>query len=310
LTVDRKFFILNFSSVCRTKKNADDQLPAVIEPDDAWPGGRDGIATDRTAAGTHPAVPAVARAAGILRALAERRDATLTDLARTLGIYKSTAHGILGTLSAFDLVERDPATRRYRLGPALVALGLAAQDPEELSALARPHLAELNRLTGETVALHVADGDGSVIVASVESHHRLTVTAPPGFRMPPHAGAVAKVLEGFDRTPRPAGPPHLPLFTPRSITRPDRWVRELKKARRAGFAIDDMEYQAGIRAVSVPVLAGLPRRPDIVAAYSIIAVASRVSLAVLRGWVPALTASAEALGQAVRRSGHLRNGSA
>jgi hypothetical protein len=69
-----------------------------------------------------------------------------------------------------------------------------------------------------------------------------------------------------------------------------------------------MEYQAGIRAVSVPVLVGSPGRPDIVAVYSIIAVASRVSLAALRGWVPALSASAQALGQAVRRSGHLRNG--
>lgn len=285
-------------------------MPAVTKSDAVWPKGGDSVATDPTAAGTPRAVPAVARAAGILRALAGRREATLTDLARTVGIYKSTAHGILGTLSAFDLVERDPATRRYRLGPALVALGLAAQDPDELGALARPHLVELNRLTGETVALHAADGHGSVIVASVESPHRLTVTAPPGFRMPPHAGAVAKVLEAFDRTPRPTGPPHLPPFTPRSITRPDRWARELQKARRDGFAIDDMEYQAGIRAVSVPVLAGPPARPDIVAAYSIIAVASRVSLAALRGWVPALSASAQALGEAVRHSGHLRDGSA
>lgn len=246
-------------------------------------------------------VPAVARAAGILRTLAGRREATLTDLARSVGIYKSTAHGILGTLTAFDLVERDPATRRYRLGPALVTLGRAAQDPHDLGALTRPDLVHLSRLTAETVALHTVDGEGSVIVASEESPQRLKVTAPPGFRMPAYAGAVAKVLEAFDAAPRPR-PARLPAFTSRSITRPDRWDRELRKVRQAGFAIDDMEYQDGIRAVSAPVLVGPASRWEVVAAYSIIAVASRVSVATLRGWVPALLASARGLAEALRRS--------
>jgi IclR family transcriptional regulator, KDG regulon repressor len=246
-------------------------------------------------------VPAVARAAGILRVLAGRREATLTDLARTVGIYKSTAHGILGTLSAFDLVERDPATRRYRLGSALVTLGRAAQDPDDLGVLARPHLVHLSRLSAETVALHVADGEGSVIVASEESPQRLKVSAPTGFRMPAYAGAVAKVLEAFDPAPR-TRPATLPAFTGRSITPVDRWDRELDKVRRAGFALDDMEFQDGIRAVSAPVLSGGPGRQELIAAYSIIAVASRVSVATLRGWVPALLASARGLAEALRRS--------
>jgi len=250
---------------------------------------------------TRRSVPAVARAAGILRALAGRREASLTDLARAVGIYKSTAHGILGTLSAFDLVERDPATRRYRLGPALVTLGRAAQDPDDLGTLARPHLARLSRLSAETVALHTGDGEGSVIVASEESPQRLKVSAPPGFRMPPHAGAVAKVLEAFDGTPRTL-PAALPAYTGRSITETDRWQRELDKVRRAGFALDDMEFQDGIRAVSVPVLLGDAGRQDLIAAYSIIAVASRVSMAALRGWVPALLASAQDLADALRQS--------
>ncbi|HEV2439871.1 MAG TPA: IclR family transcriptional regulator [bacterium] len=246
-------------------------------------------------------VPAVARAAGILRALAGRREATLTDLARTVGIYKSTAHGILGTLSAFDLVERDPQTRRYRLGPALVTLGRAAQDPDDLGVLARPHLVHLSRLSAETVALHIPDGEGSVIVASEESPQRLKVSAPTGFHMPARAGAVAKVLEAFDPAPR-TRPAALPAFTGRSITQADRWDQELDKVRRAGFALDDMEFQDGIRAVSAPVLAGRPGRQELVAAYSIIAVASRVSIVTLRKWVPALLASARGLAGALRQS--------
>lgn len=246
-------------------------------------------------------VPAVARAAGILRILVGRREASLTDLAREVGIYKSTAHGILGTLSAFGLVERNPATRRYRLGAALVTLGRAAQDAGDLGALAGTHLVQLSRLCGETAALHIPYGEGSVIVASEESSRPLKVSAPVGFRMPPHAGAVAKVLEAWDASPR-ALPAALPVYTVRSITQPDRWRRELDKARRAGFALDDMEFQDGIRAASVPVVLEESGRRELIGAYSIIAAASRVSMAILREWVPALTASAEALAGAVRRS--------
>ena len=246
-------------------------------------------------------VPAVARAAGILRILVSRREATLTDLAREAGIYKSTAHGILATLSAFGLVERNPATRRYRLGAALVTLGRAAQDAGDLGALAGAHLIQLSRLCGETAALHVADGEGSVIVASEESLQPLKVSAPVGFRMPPHAGAVAKVLETWDAVPRTL-PAALPAYTVRSITQPVRWRRELDKVRRAGFALDDMEFQDGIRAASVPVVLEESGRRELIAAYSIIAAASRVSMATLREWVPALAVSAEALAGAVRRS--------
>lgn len=261
-----------------------------------------------TAAGMpHPSVPAVARAAGMLRALAGRREGSLTDLARAVGIHKSTAHGILGTLSAFGLVERDPATLRYRLGSGLVTLARAARGAGDLGALAGPHLVPLGRHCGETVAVHVPDGEGSVIVASEESSRPLRVSAPVGFRMPPYAGAVAKVLEALDASPR-ALPDALPAYTTRSITQPGRWRRELDKVRRAGFALDDMEFQDGIRAASVPVILEEAGRRELVAAYSIIAAASRVSMAALRDWVPALTSSAGALAEDVRRSRTFEHG--
>lgn len=261
-----------------------------------------------TPAGLPPrSVPAVARAAGILRALAGRREASLTDLARAVGIYKSTAHGILATLGAFGLVERDAATRRYRLGSGLVTLGRAAQDAGDLGALAGPHLVQLGRLCGETVAVHVRDGEGSVIVASEESSQPLKVSAPVGFRMPPHAGAVAKILDALDASPS-ARPAALPGYTGRSITQPDRWQRELDRVRRAGFALDDMEFQEGIRAASVPVVLEALGRRELIGACSIIAAASRVSMATLREWIPALTASARALADEVRRSRTLGDG--
>lgn len=244
-------------------------------------------------------VPAVARAAAILRALGDgQRDASLTDLAHLLRIHKSTAHGILATLAANGLVERDARTRRYRLGRALAALGRAAADREDLGELARPHLMRLARISGETATLHLRAENGSVILASEESPHQLKVTAPPGHRLPPLAGAVAKVLHAFgdDR----ALPVRLPAYTPRAITDRARYRQGLGRVRREGVAYDDAEYLSGVRAVSAPVFRGRSSGDrEAIGALSIVGVSARVTTEDLQRLARPLHAAARALSKAL-----------
>jgi len=249
-------------------------------------------------------VPAVERAVCMLRVLGDGQpDASLTELARRLRIHKSTAHAILATLAEHGFVDRDPETRRYRLGPALAALGHAALDRRDLGTLARPHLVRLRRVSGETATLHLRDGAGSVILASEESPHQLKVTAPPGYRLPPDAGAVAKVLRAFG----PAGPDcpsRFPAYTPRSITDPAPYRRELHRVRRAGVAFDDMEYLPGVRALSAPVFRGTPG-PDAeaIGALSVVGVGARLSVAALRRLAGPLREAAQALSAALAGGG-------
>ena len=245
-------------------------------------------------------VPAVDRAAGILLALGNGQgDASLSDLARLLHIHKSTAYGILTTLARHRFVDRDPDTRRYRLGPALAALGRAAVARQDLGVLARPHLVRLRRLSGETATLHLRDGAGSVILASEESAHQLKVVAPPGYRLPPDAGAVAKVLRAFEPG-GPGSPARLTGYTPRSIGDPTRYRQELLHIRRAGVAFDDMEYLSGVRAASAPVFRGTPGRDaEAIGALSIVGVSARLSPAALRRLAGPLRDAAQALSDAL-----------
>ncbi len=251
-------------------------------------------------------VPAVARAAAILRALGDGQgEASLTDLARLLRIHKSTAHGILATLAANGLVERDSSTRRYRLGRTLAALGRAAADREDLGELARPHLVRLARLSRETVALHLRAGGGSVIVASEESPHQLKVTAPSGHRLPPFAGAVAKVLQAFVDHPALRLPARLPAYTPQAITDPSRYRQELDRVRREGVAYDDAEYLPGVRAISVPVFRGRPsENAEAIGAMSIVGVSARMTTEDLRRLARPLQAAARALSEALLPAAH------
>jgi DNA-binding IclR family transcriptional regulator len=240
-------------------------------------------------------VPAVERAARMLLALGDgQAQATLTELARHLRIHKSTAHSILATLVRHRFVSRDPLTKRYRLGPGLVAIAGAAADRSDLAALARPHLDRLQRLSGETVTLHVRDGAGSIILASEESSHQLKVTAPPGHCLPPFAGAVGKVLVAF-AVEAPRLPARLPAYTPRTIGVPVQYLEELARVRRAGVAYDEMEFLPGVRAVSAPVFYGGGATGEAAAALSIVGVAARVSPADLRRLAGPLRSAARGL---------------
>lgn len=251
-------------------------------------------------------VPAVERAVRVLRALAADGAARrLSDLGRTLGLSKSTLSDLLATLEAHGLVERDGDVRGYRLGATLLELGSAALRHLDVAQLARPALAQLRDAIGETAVLHVPADAGALIVARAESHHDLKVVAPLGHRLPPLAGAVAKVLLA-DRpeaevAARLRG--RLPAFTPKSITAPRRYLRELRRVRRLGYAVDDEEYLPGVRAVSAPVR---DARGRLVATLTVVGSSARLVRGRLGAVADAVVAAAAALSRRLGASADAR----
>ncbi|MGH2404460.1 MAG: IclR family transcriptional regulator [bacterium] len=241
------------------------------------------------------------RAARVLRALAaDGESLRLSDLSLQLGVSKSTLSDLLATLEHLGFVERDGDARTFRLGYGLLELANAVLRRLDLRQVARPYLTRLQNQIGETAVLHVPDGDGALIVDRVESDHQLKVVAPVGHRLPPLAGSVAKVFAAQlpDRELTALLRTHpLRAFTPRAITSPQRYHREVADARRLGYAIDDEEYLPGVRAVSAPVLGSAGRA---VATVTVVGSSVRLSDARMR---QAATSLLEAAGETSRRLG-------
>jgi IclR family KDG regulon transcriptional repressor len=205
-------------------------------------------------------VPAVDRAARLLRALSEAADqsgVSAAELGRELDISKSTLSGLLTTLEHHGLVQRDPLTRRVRLGLALVELAASVSTDVDVREAARPHLGRLRRHSGETAILHLASGDDVRIAERAEPDAQLKVVAPLGTRLPRFAGSVAKVLlAGLEPEEAEAivSGHALPAFTPRSIVDPDAYLDQVAQTRRRGYARENEEYLVGVSAVSAPVI--------------------------------------------------------
>ena len=202
------------------------------------------------------AVRSVDRAAALLLALGDfPTEAGVTELARKLGLHKSTASRLLATLQRRGLVEQDEESGKYRLGLVVIRLAERAEKTLDLRTLARPELERLARSTRETVGLGVLDGDRCLTVAQVDGPNMVACPDWTGRTTPLHCVAPGKVLLATmpERDVMRLAKQGLPSCTERTITTLEGLLEELARVRRRGFATAFSEWEPGQNAVAAPV---------------------------------------------------------
>ncbi|MDE2372563.1 MAG: IclR family transcriptional regulator [Burkholderiales bacterium] len=199
-------------------------------------------------------VQVIARAAAVLRALKDHpQGLSLGELAKLLGLARSTVQRIVDALDAENLVISASPTRGVRLGPALLALAGATRF--EIAELARPTMQDLSRECGETVDLSVLDGDKLVFVEQIAAGmHQLRAESAIGVSFPLHSTAPGKaMLAALEPTALANLRSRLKLLrlTPRTVTSWSVLDAELVQVRRDGAAFDLEENSQGICAVAM-----------------------------------------------------------
>jgi DNA-binding IclR family transcriptional regulator len=122
--------------------------------------------------------------------------------------------------------------------------------------MARPVLEEIVERCNETAYLGVIREDRVVYVDVVEATRPVRVISRVGVGLPVYASAVGKVqiaYESADEVERVLGPAPLKPFGPHTLVDRAQLTAHLAKVHEQGFALDDEEYDEGIRCVGVPV---------------------------------------------------------
>ncbi|MFC8502139.1 IclR family transcriptional regulator [Pedococcus sp. NPDC057267] len=178
----------------------------------------------------------------------------VTEIARRVGLHKSTVSRILATLEQAGYVEREPAGGRFRLGLGLIALTGPLLADLDVRRVAGAALQRLTERTGETSALMVWNGHEAVVVEQVPSPKQVKHTATIGTRYDTYESSSVKVflaeLDASDVA-------H--LFERRLLAGTydehtlDAYTAELEQVRTQGFAVNDGRTSAEEVGIAAPV---------------------------------------------------------
>lgn len=193
----------------------------------------------------------------ILRAMVRgHRSMMLKDIAAAAGMPASKAHRYLVSLIRAGLVEQDPHTSRYDIGPFALNIGLVAIDRLDRVRLGLTAIAELRDKINETTALAVWSDEGPVIVRWERPRRAITVNVVTGTRLSLLTTASGRVFAAW--MPKSAVDPliarELKSKAPPDLkTRAD-VDRMLEQVRADGIAPIYGNYMVkGVQAVAAPV---------------------------------------------------------
>jgi IclR family pca regulon transcriptional regulator len=223
-------------------------------------------------------VTALARGLQILEAFSgERHHMSLTEVAASAGLDKSTAFRFVYTLEKLGYLDRDLQTKMYCPSLKLLRFGFVALHGLELVQIAQPVLKALSERCGETTNMSVRDGGEIVYVARNKMPGILNVGLEIGSRLPVWCTSMGKAqlidLSAAElRALLGDGP--FAAMGPNSATGLQALLSDLEAVRQRGYAVNDEELAAGVRSVAAPVRDG---SGAIVAAINISVPSARVS---------------------------------
>lgn len=204
----------------------------------------------------------------------DRPEIGLSDFHRLARRDKATTFRHLSALESAGLLEQNPATRAYRIGPAVLRLAHMREVTLPRRAGLRVVLPRLAEATGETAHASLLDTTGLTTLAHHESPQHAARVVLHESRLPLHAtasGIAALAFGGADLMTRALGA--LPGFTETTAQVPEELEAAVTRARRSGFAIANQTFESGVTGFATPLFdsAGLA------GAVAVAAVSSRVT---------------------------------
>jgi DNA-binding IclR family transcriptional regulator len=195
----------------------------------------------------------IERALTLMREIAahNRTGSRLLDLATRTGLQRPTVHRMLKCLMLESMVQQDPETHRYYLGPMVFELGLTAAPRFNLREICHPSMTRIAEATGDTVFLTQRSGLDSVCVDRQEGTFPIkTFTLEIGMRRPLGVGtgslAILSALpEEEVRHVVNSNAPRLAEFglTAASL------LGQVRSAQKLGYAVREVPTLAGVRSI-------------------------------------------------------------
>jgi DNA-binding IclR family transcriptional regulator len=179
----------------------------------------------------------------------------LSEMARRIGVSRSSAFRLVHTLQRLGYLERDDETKNYRLGARVMSLGYSFLASKDIAELARPDLQRLRAVTRCSTHLGILDGAEVIYIARFAAHKPVSAMIAVGARVPAHATTMGRIILAFK--PPAYVTEHFggralttfSEFTPATLSE---LQATLESDRRRGYAISHSNFEAGIASIAAP----------------------------------------------------------
>ncbi|MCI3921005.1 IclR family transcriptional regulator [Paenibacillus sp. TRM 82003] len=192
----------------------------------------------------------------VLRPRGEELELSATEISRKLELPVQSVHRLLHSLRQHGFVQKNPETKKYKLGFAFLEYGFQLWNNLQFRAAARPFIETLAGKLQESVYLTMRDEDEGVFVDAIDSPLVLRVSEPIGQRLPLAVGASNRVVMAY-----------LPERARQSILARTDWSRlpsvkpltyervfeELAEIRARGYAVAVGETTEGAICIAAPI---------------------------------------------------------
>ena len=180
---------------------------------------------------------------------------SLSEMARRIGVSRSSAFRLVHTLQRLGYLEREDETKNYRLGARVMSLGYSFLASKDIAELARPDLQRLRNATRCSTHLGILDGAEVIYIARFAAHKPVSAMIAVGARVPAHATTMGRIILAY----KPAAyvEEHfagraLAKFSDQTPVSLESLLALLEDDRRRGYVISHSNFEAGIASIAAP----------------------------------------------------------
>lgn len=202
------------------------------------------------------AVQAVNNAIDILTLLGDTdSELSMSEVGAKLSLTRSNVNKLLATLETFGYVEYNRYTGNFRLGVKTFQISQAYINKLNLIEISIQVLNMVKEKLNESVYISVLRDDKVVYLNMVESDQAVRVLPRIGNVGPAYATATGKAQLAFKSSSEIERlyKNGMQKVTSQTINTIPELEKELSAIKEQGFAVDDEEYEEGVRCVGAPV---------------------------------------------------------
>jgi IclR family pca regulon transcriptional regulator len=180
---------------------------------------------------------------------------SLSEMARRIGVSRSSAFRLVHTLQRLGYLEREDETKNYRLGARVMSLGYSFLASKDIAELARPNLQRLRSETHCSTHLGILDGADVIYIARFAAHKPVSAMIAVGARVPAHATTMGRIILAYKPVAYVqehfSGRP-LAKFSESTPLTFDALMTALEADRKRGYVISHSSFEAGIASIAAP----------------------------------------------------------